>query len=139
MTPEDRAAPVTDPPPAGVARLASISIDCPDPATLADFYEALLGMPRAFATEDGRLVSLSDGRIWLTLMRTEDHVAPTWPGAGQQQQMHLDLAVTDLEVAVTRALALGAALAEFQPKPDAWRVLLDPAGHPFCLTTVTAV
>jgi len=23
------------------------------------------------------------------------------------------------------------------PGPGDWRVLLDPAGHPFCLTTVT--
>ncbi len=30
------------------------------------------------------------------------------------------------------ALALGATLADFQPR-DNVRVLLDPAGHPFCL------
>jgi hypothetical protein len=24
--------------------------------------------------------------------------------------------------------------ADFQPAPDQWRVLLDPSGHPFCLT-----
>jgi hypothetical protein len=23
-----------------------------------------------------------------------------------------------------------------QPSPDRWRVLIDPAGHPFCLTTL---
>ena len=34
-----------------------------------------------------------------------------------------------------RAEALGARLAD--PQPDSrWRVLLDPAGHPFCITTV---
>jgi hypothetical protein len=31
-------------------------------------------------------------------------------------------------------LDLGATRAEFQPAPDARRILLDPAGHPFCLT-----
>lgn len=36
---------------------------------------------------------------------------------------------------VELALALGARLAD--PQPDRrWRVLLDPAGHPFCITTV---
>jgi hypothetical protein len=30
----------------------------------------------------------------------------------------------------------GAVQAEHQAKPR-WRVLLDPAGHPFCITTVT--
>jgi hypothetical protein len=24
--------------------------------------------------------------------------------------------------------------ADVQPSPDRWRVLLDPAGHPFCLS-----
>ena len=52
--------------------------------------------------------------------------------------MHLDIAVEDLDTAVASALALGAQQAQHQPAPDAWRVLLDPAGHPFCLTTVTA-
>ena len=33
---------------------------------------------------------------------------------------------------VEDAVALGATLAEFQPQEDV-RVLLDPAGHPFCL------
>jgi len=32
---------------------------------------------------------------------------------------------------------LGATTAGHQPMPRAWRVLIDPAGHPFCLTTVT--
>jgi hypothetical protein len=47
-------------------------------------------------------------------------------------QLHLDLQVTDLTASVEDAVALGATLAEFQPQDDV-RVLLDPAGHPFCL------
>jgi Glyoxalase-like domain len=46
--------------------------------------------------------------------------------------MHLDIAVDDLEPAVAGALALGATQSEFQPQDDV-RVMLDPAGHPFCL------
>ena len=34
----------------------------------------------------------------------------------------------------THAVELGATVAEFQPQDDV-RVLLDPAGHPFCLYT----
>nr|WP_239484602.1 VOC family protein [Streptomyces sp. CS081A] len=30
--------------------------------------------------------------------------------------------------------ALGATVPADQPRPDLWRVVLDPAGHPFCLT-----
>ncbi|MGB8997061.1 MAG: VOC family protein [Pseudonocardiaceae bacterium] len=33
------------------------------------------------------------------------------------------------------ALWLGARRAPEQPAPDRWRVLLDPAGHPFCVST----
>jgi hypothetical protein len=46
--------------------------------------------------------------------------------------MHLDFEVSDLETAVAHAVELGAQEAEYQPQ-DNVRVLLDPAGHPFCL------
>ena len=46
-------------------------------------------------------------------------------------QLHLDLEVADVDEAVVWALACGAELADFQPQPDV-RVMLDPAGHPFC-------
>ena len=46
--------------------------------------------------------------------------------------MHLDLEVGDLEGAVAHAVETGATVADHQPQKDV-RVLLDPAGHPFCL------
>jgi len=113
-----------------------VSLDCTDPAALAAFYGGLLGMRQVFASPDGGLVALSDGGVALTMMRTPDHVAPTWPEPDRPQQVHLDVAVDDLDPAVARAVALGAREAGHQASPDAWRVLLDPAGHPFCLTTV---
>lgn len=45
--------------------------------------------------------------------------------------MHLDLQVGDLESAVAEA-ALGATVAGHPPQEHV-RVLIDPAGHPFCL------
>jgi hypothetical protein len=61
-------------------------------------------------------------------------VPPTWPqGPGDQQmQLHLDVRVEDLVAATAFAQSLGARVAGFQPQDDV-RVLLDPAGHPFCL------
>lgn len=47
------------------------------------------------------------------------------------------MAVTDLSRAVMQAVNLGATEAQHQPMPEVWRVLIDPAGHPFCLTTAT--
>lgn len=121
-----------------VGRLGAVSIDCPDPAVLADFYGALLGMSRLFESPDGSVIAITDGAQTLALMRVADYVAPTWPAPGQLQQMHLDVSVGDLDDAERQAVALGARLAEHQQDPARWRVLFDPAGHPFCLTTVGA-
>jgi hypothetical protein len=45
---------------------------------------------------------------------------------------HLDIAVEDVAAGVAWAVAAGATLASYQPQEHV-RVLLDPAGHPFCL------
>jgi catechol 2,3-dioxygenase-like lactoylglutathione lyase family enzyme len=119
-----------------VGFLGSISIDCPDPDALAPFYRGLLGLQEAFATPDRGVVSLSGAGPMLTLMRVDTYVAPSWPGGPQHQQMHLDVAVDDVDAAVSAAIALGASEASHQPAPDQWRVMIDPVGHPFCLSAV---
>ena len=57
-----------------------------------------------------------------------------WPEKpeAQQQMAHLDFAVNNLEEAVHYAIHCGATIAEEQFS-DSWRVMIDPAGHPFCL------
>lgn len=118
-----------------VGRLASVSLDCSDAETLAAFYAALLGLPEATARPDRSLIVLADGSLALTLVQVADHSPPDWPDGPQRQQVHLDIWVPALDPAVDAAVALGANLARTQPRPAVWRVLLDPAGHPFCLTT----
>jgi hypothetical protein len=119
-----------------VGSLASISIDCPDPDALAPFYCALLGLQEAFAIPDRGVICLAGAGPMLTLMRVNTYAAPSWPNGPQHQQMHIDVGVDHLESAVSAAIALGAVEAAHQPAPDQWRVLLDPVGHPFCLSTV---
>ncbi|HTI77461.1 MAG TPA: VOC family protein [Mycobacterium sp.] len=119
-----------------VGSLASISIDCPDPDALAPFYCALLGLHEAFAIPDRGVICLAGAGPMVTLMRVNTYTAPSWPIGPQHQQMHIDVGVDDLESAVSAAIALGAVEATHQPAPDQWRVLLDPVGHPFCLSTV---
>lgn len=46
--------------------------------------------------------------------------------------MHLDIEVDDLDVSSAHAVEGGAVVAGHQPQ-EGVRVLLDPAGHPFCL------
>src|SRR3954469_5694972 len=119
-----------------IGSLASISVDCPDPDALAPFYRDLLGLGEGFATEDRGVICLAGAGPVLSLMRVNTYVPPSWPEGPQHQQMHLDVAVEDLDSAVASALALGAAEASHQPAPDQWRVLVDPVCHPFCLSTV---
>jgi hypothetical protein len=114
-----------------------------DPLGLAAFYERFLGWP--IADRAGRRPGAPTGDGW-AILRSPDgtmkvecqfdggYVAPTWPaGEGDQRMMvHVDLATDDLGAAVQWALECGAQLADHQPQP-AVRVMLDPAGHPFCL------
>jgi hypothetical protein len=116
-----------------VARLACVALDCEDPAQLARFWADLLGGEIAYSTDDFCAVR-ADG-MYLATVRVPDHKAPSWPDGPHPKQMHIDLAVTDLEAAVAEALRLGAVQTEHQPQPAAWRVMLGPAGHPFCLST----
>jgi hypothetical protein len=75
----------------------------------------------------------------------DDYAAPVWPNAAGEQQMmmHVDIAVEVLGgegdprprffELVDHAVSLGARIAEHQPHEDRLVVMLDPAGHPFCL------
>ena len=114
-------------------RLGSIALDCADPASLGTFWANLLGGQVAFTSED--FVAVKLGRMWLTAVRVESYSAPTWPDGTVPKQIHLDLAVDDLALAESEALGLGAVRSDVQPAPDRFVVLLDPAGHPFCLST----
>jgi hypothetical protein len=73
------------------------------------------------------------GGTGLSFQGRPDYRSPTWPevASGQDKMLHLDIGVDDLDAAVAHALASGARLAEYQGRDDL-RVLLDPAGHPFC-------
>ena len=101
---------------------------------LARFYAGLLGWQIAKQDADGAAVAPPDGVAYLGFQTAEGYVPPVWPPADgtQQMMMHLDFEVSDLAAAVTHALELGAREAEHQPQ-DNVRVMLDPAGHPFCL------
>jgi hypothetical protein len=57
--------------------------------------------------------------------------SPTEDGK-QQMMLHLDIEVPDLDTAIEAAVAAGAWIASHQPQ-ETVKVMLDPAGHPFCL------
>ncbi|MBA3311255.1 MAG: VOC family protein [Nocardioidaceae bacterium] len=111
-----------------------VVLDAPDARALAWFYADLLGWRLAKDEPDDAAVVPPEEGKYLSFQTSPEYVRPVWPPAlgAQQTMMHLDLEVGDLEAAVAHALQLGAEMAEHQPQ-DNVRVLLDPAGHPFCL------
>jgi Glyoxalase-like domain len=80
------------------------------------------------------IIAAPQGAIYLVFQQAADYQAPVWPPVDgmQRPMMHFDFQVGDLDSAVADAVALGASLAAAQPQENV-RVLLDPAGHPFCL------
>ncbi len=117
-----------------IAEYSLVALDCPEPMDLARFYQRIVG---------GEIVM--DFDIWVRLrpetgsdiafQRVDDYVAPDWPDGGPQQA-HLDFDVPDLDAGEAAVLAIGARKHDVQPKPESWRVFLDPVGHPFCLVKV---
>lgn len=109
--------------------VAAVSMDCPDHEHLAQFYIDLLSAELTWSTRTAAGVRC--GTYLLIAEKCEPYTPPQGPGASV---LHLDLnGDHDQDVLVAHALSAGARLAEHQPDPR-WTVLLDPAGHPFCIT-----
>jgi catechol 2,3-dioxygenase-like lactoylglutathione lyase family enzyme len=115
-------------------KLTAITLDCPDPRALADFYQQATGLDIHAKSGDDFFGLTGKGSLFIGLQRVDDYRAPTWPDQRVPQQLHLDFAVDDLDEAEALVLGLGATKPETQPGGDRWRVFVDPAGHPFCLT-----
>lgn len=120
----------------GGLRLQRINIvlDCSDAGVMADFYAKLLGWELTHTRADGwAAVTSSDGMV-MAFQEVPHYEPPVWPWErGRQEQMlHLDFWVDNLEEGVRHALECGARLAEKQFFGTS-RTMLDPAGHTFCI------
>jgi catechol 2,3-dioxygenase-like lactoylglutathione lyase family enzyme len=119
-----------------IAALQCIVLDCPDPPSLAAFYQAVLGGavnrpdPRWTLDADWTTLHTASGLV-LAFQRAEDYRAPEWPNPSRPQQMHLDFEVDDLDRAEQEVLEAGANLLDDSANDS--RVYADPVGHPFCL------
>ncbi len=125
-------------------KVYSFTLDCTNPSELAGFYAKLLNWEVAFAQEDWACVcapgTKQGGYPGILFQRNPEYKPPVWPEQPetQQQMAHLDLAVNDVEKAVEYAVQCGARVADEQFSTD-WRVMFDPAGHPFCLCNMKSV
>ncbi len=116
----------------------AFTLDCKDPLSLARFYAKLLSWDIVF--DDGEYACIgAPGAVQgaypgILFQKNSVYQPPVWPEEknAQQQMAHLDLAVSDLEKAVRFAVECGASPAKKQFS-DEFRVMIDPAGHPFCL------
>jgi catechol 2,3-dioxygenase-like lactoylglutathione lyase family enzyme len=114
--------------------LTSAVLGAPDPQALGRFYERLLGWSVGTDEPDWVTLRPPGGGTGLSFQLEDAYEPPVWPPepGAQQMMVHLDVEVADLEAAVAWAVDAGARVAGFQPQ-EGVRVMLDPAGHPFCL------
>ena len=117
----------------------TITLDCADAEVLGAFYTRLFGWDIA-ARDGAGWVQLRNawGGVGLNLQAEDSYEPPVWPEqpGRQAKMMHFELLVDDLDAAVQLVLGIGGTEAVHQP-PDRdqtrIRVMLDPAGHPFCM------
>jgi predicted enzyme related to lactoylglutathione lyase len=123
-----------------------VCLDCVDAEEMAVFYGRLLDwpvtgrdMPKDRQGGTG-WIGMEDpkGGVGLSFQAEEWYQPPTWPEEqGLQAKMtHFEMSVADLEAAVAEVIAAGGRMAPHQPAhrdQARLRVMLDPAGHPFCL------
>ena len=121
-----------------VKQLVGLTLDCKDIHLMEEFYQKLLGWEKLdMQSEEYSALRSPYGWI-LTFQKVDAFANPVWPWAEgkQQQMMHFDYCVENLEEAVALATALGATKSETQFY-DTSVVMFDPEGHPFCLMTAT--
>jgi hypothetical protein len=115
-----------------LGQFIAVNLDCADPPALAAFYQRLGGGEVTYSDENYASAELAGGATFY-FQRAEGHRRSTWPDPAIPQQSHLDFYVDDLDKAEALLLESGATKPEFQPNAERWRVLADPAGHPFCI------
>ena len=119
-----------------IASIIGIAFDCRNANELADFYVEITGWDKEISSDEWAALRTPEG-ILLVFQTVDNYEPPVWPWEnGKQQQMaHIDFLVDSLPEAVELAITNGAKKADVQYY-DTSTVMIDPAGHPFCLSTV---
>jgi predicted enzyme related to lactoylglutathione lyase len=120
-----------------VGRLTQLVVECDDPERLARFWQDVLDLPEPEGSTDWMTLRWEPiGRF--SFHRVAGYRPPAWPGEHGEQQVHFDLLVDDLHDACRAVEGAGARPVTdvMDQGPKAWRIYVDPAGHPFCLVSV---
>ena len=118
-----------------VARFHWIVIDSVDPARIAPFWCALLGVQeRGWFAEDYLLLSDGEGVAPKIAFQRVPEAKST------KNRVHVDLDVDDLSTAVARVIELGGSVVtgERELNGARWCVMADPEGNEFCLALYEA-
>jgi len=117
----------------------TLTVDCSDAEVLGVFHSQLLGWEVTARDGLGWLqLRNPQGGIGLNIQAEDAYEPPVWPEqpGRKSKMMHFEILVNDLDAAVRVVLECGGSEALHQPADrdgTRLRVMLDPAGHPFCL------
>ncbi len=114
-----------------------IVFDARDMAAESSFWAGLLG-GQVHRDDDWHSIVV-DGEWVMGVQHAPNHTPPEWPAGTQQQQVHVDLHVDDLDGACQLAIQLGGRELQAPRRPadnpegdEMFAVYASPAGHPFC-------
>ena len=112
-----------------IGRFHWLVIDTVDPARIAPFWCALLGVTeRGWFGEDYLLLERDDHTPGIAFQRVPE-------AKDGKNRLHMDVDVHDVPAAVERVLELGGSIVSEEREMDGyrWRVMADPEGNEFCL------
>jgi predicted enzyme related to lactoylglutathione lyase len=116
--------------PDAIGRFHWIVIDTIDPARIAPFWCALLGVrERGWFGDDYLMLTTDRGAPPVAFQRVPE-------AKSVKNRLHVDLAVEDLDRAFAQIVALGgSAVSDILEMPGGyrWRVMADPEGNEFCI------
>ena len=116
--------------PEAIGRFHWIVIDTVDPARIAPFWCALLGVrERGWFGDDYLMLTTDGGAPPVAFQRVPE-------AKSVKNRLHVDLAVEDLDGAFAQIVALGGSAASDileMPGGYRWRVMADPEGNEFCI------
>ena len=116
--------------PDAIGRFHWIVIDTVDPARIAPFWCALLGVrERGWFGDDYLMLTTDGGAPPVAFQRVPE-------AKSVKNRLHVDLAVDDLDRAFAQIVAFGgSAVSDILEMPGGyrWRVMADPEGNEFCI------
>jgi len=112
------------------SRIYTVTVDCADPARLAEFWAAVLGwqVDPEGGEDELAVEPEDDADTALLFLRVPESKAG-------KNRIHFDLAPDDQDAEVARLEQLGASRIDIGQGEQTWVVMADPEGNEFCVLT----